>query len=453
MPVFTGNYPTLANNGRIVAIALSSITDAGSIYPKGETINTAAIGAAGAVSITVPGTELTGQLVQFRIERGTVAPYTLVDSFDRVVPNTAGTLASLIDSYYAPSLLDASNWAIAQLLSTNSTFLASVPGFNELTWTSAQTFKLGDYTWRGDGLYRWISATQGSNKDPLVVANVTPTVGAVWEKKSTLPTAAALSTNVRAYDQAIFEALTSEPASRKNLNELRSVIAAPNLSGYAQLAAAQSWTQKQTFGAGAAAATANPGTNNTDVATNAFVQAAIAGAPLPPPVGWIRRSTDFTLDASATAQGTELLGTLSYTDRPFTTNNLCNNVGDIVIPAGGGGLFLVMWGIDLELRSAFDGTAARVQWRAALNQFAPSSVEVGDISRKRVGTLGQGGVTDPTLIFADAMCCFKIMNLASGSSYNTRIGVTKNGTNSGSCVIKGNVFTTFLKLWRIAPIP
>lgn len=450
MPVFTGSYPTLANAGRLVAIALATITDGGSIFPKGETIAIATIGAAGAVSITVPGTELTGQLVQFRIERGTVAPFALVDSFDRVVPNTNGTLSSLIDSYYAPSLLDTSHWAMSQLLATNSAFLAAVPGFNELTWTTAQVFKLGDYTWRGDGLYRYISATQTNNRDPLTAANVVPSGTAVWEKKSTIPTAAALSTNIRAYDQAVFETLTTEPASRKNLNELRSQIAAPNLSGYAQLAAVQAWSQKQNFGAGASAVTAAAGTNNADVATNAFVQAAIAGGQLPAPVGWARRTTDFTLDAGATAIGTELLGTLSYNDRPFTTNNLCNNVGDISIPAGGGGLFLVMWGLDLELRSNFDGTVGRIQWRAALNQFAPASVEIGDITRKRVGTLGQGGATDASLIFADAMCCFKIMSLASGAAYNTRIGITKNGSNSGSCVIKGNVFTTFLKLWRVS---
>jgi hypothetical protein len=313
LTTITGSIPTLAQNGRIIVIALSTITDGSIIYPKGSIISNSPIGFNGDFTLAVPDTEPTGQRVQIRIERGLSDPRELIDVIERVIPTASPqTLSSLIDSYYAPSLLDSSNLAISRLLAINPTFLASVPGFNEITWTTSQNFKLGDYTWRGDGLFRWISITQGSNKDPMIAANVLPSAGAVWERKITIP--APPNVISKAYDQAAFELLPTEGASRKNLNELRTAIGAVN-----------------------------------------------SGA-LPTPIFWGRRSADVTAAANAFA-------VIDW------DNNIegADTAGTISIPTGG--RYLALLQANIRMQSTVNNSGGRINARCSIFQ---NNIENGD---------------------------------------------------------------------------
>jgi hypothetical protein len=378
----------------------------------------------------------------------------LIQPFDSIVEDVNLSLADVQDLGVSDRQIEYSAYRVADLLTSNATFRGRLPkglslvpgGYNNATaYVKDQAVTYNGQLWAYVATNTFTNVTPGTNP-------------AVWELAVDKPAGVISGANSVGWNRSnwLVAPFNDQAVSRQDAVGLFDSIPQPVLTNYLTLDAAQTVTGDKAFNG---VATFNsriyvPTRPLTDGDANVVnlkvLKDAIAGNGfLPPPVGWCRMSTDQTIDSASINPNT---ATLSYTDRPFTTNNLCNNVGDIVIPASGGGLFLVMWGLDYELRSSFDGSAARVFFRMLLNQFTAPSGEIGDITRKRVPTAGQSGVTDPTLVFSDASVYFKIMNLASATTYNTRIVISRTGTNSGSIIIKGNVFTTFLKLWRIQPI-
>lgn len=439
MTVINGTFPGLANNGRVVAVALQTITEGNNIYPAGLNIAIATIGAGGAFTITVPSTEATGVQVRFRIEQGTAAPYTLIDTIDRVVQTaTPVQFSVLIDSYYSPGMVDTSNKAIADLLAGSSSFLAAVPGFTEKTWTTTETFTLGQYTFRGDGLFRYISATASSNVDPLIAANVVPSAGAKWERKLTVPIGAGGSTNVRVYDQTIFETLTTEPASRKNLNELRAAIAAPNLTNYAQINTAQSWTGKQTFGAGASGITGASGASTTDLATNAFVQQELTTHRMPVPI----------VDVKMTSHPPITLGVnnITFNSEDLDPLNAFSST-DFIVPTGGGNFeFDIILGVRWNGNLSSAGQA-RVITRVFLYNFT-AATELGDFWLQDQALSAQ----TVTNRFHSRR---RVTSLTAGHVLVVRLSITLGGSSVDSPAILGQSIETAsgsaqnqLRIWR-----
>ncbi|MGL5078590.1 MAG: hypothetical protein ACRDBG_22555 [Waterburya sp.] len=201
---------------------------------------------------------------------------------------------AFIRGFQSNDTLDTSIQAISDRITIEpyiSRLAARIPGFTFKPYTAAQIFTKNDFTFRGTRLYQWIKATSGSNVDPLTAGNYADPSGyldsannanASWLVASPSLQGAGTSTNELVYEQSAFEALTTNPASRKNLNELRTNIlanvSAPNLTAYARKDQQNSFTALQAFGAGATVPDLAAGDNSSAVANTRTVRAILAGS-------------------------------------------------------------------------------------------------------------------------------------------------------------------------------
>lgn len=250
----------------------------------------------GSGSIVLPTTQDTGIAYTFVLESGTAPNFTLVDRFDAVLPNvTPQNLNNLLQAFQANDLLDTSIQAITDALTRSPNIdklSARIPGFTQKPWNTTTAFSKNELTFRGERFYKWIKDTQGTNIDPLVAGNRTDpgnyqdgvvNAAASWQVVSSSLVGSGTSTTAVAYDQAAFEGLTTTPASRKNLNELRANILAnvstPNLSAYARTDAQNQFNLLQVFAAGLSAADLSANDNSSSIPNTRTVRSIIAASP------------------------------------------------------------------------------------------------------------------------------------------------------------------------------
>jgi hypothetical protein len=364
----------------------------------------------------------------------------ILDPINALCPLVNTNLKDLFSTSVTSYQLDAGARRVAELMLGDVALKAQLPkGINPRgAFLSTNTYNQNDgVTYNGE-FWVYESTTAGSS---------TPGTGTAWRKYIEKGNPGGTGAQSVGFNAATWNAQTAafklESTSRGDSLELFNAVLPPDLSGYAQRAAANTFSDSNTFNG---AATFNstcavplraPGTNNANAASTAFVQAALSGfVPnfFPAPVGWARLSSDLTQSALNTPT------VIAYNDRPFTTGNFINNVGDIVIPSGQGGLFLIFWSFAVRVTSSFNGTAGRLLWRAFFNQFSPSSVGLSDLAR--YSEMSWTGTTDTDQMFT----AFRLMNLTSGAGYNTQFSIA-NDVNSGT--IRGDVNRSFVALWKV----
>jgi hypothetical protein len=423
---FTFTFPQLSAQGRLRVMPLQQVVDGSNIYLANIDVATSSVAANGAVSVSLPIPAAGEYAYRFTLERGTAAPFTTVDYFDRGISANSPTDGSqLIDQFFAQDLSDLSLYAIAEYL--KPAVLNQVGTVSPLPWNSATTYKSGDKVSTGARWWQYINAAQSANKNPEDPVN-----SAFWTKILEAPAGTGTTTSDRAYSDATFTNLLTEPASRKNLVELKALIAAPDLSGYAQRDVANTWTKKQTFGAGASGVTANLGMNNTDLATNAFVQAAIAAisgaTALPEPAAWTRRSANYS----------GLYNNEIKIVWDSTVKGTVNN-GNIAIPSAG--LYLMICQLWFRLQSTFSAAGGRLNFRAPVYQNG--TTPIGEIVQ--AGTNEMNGSTDFKMTGA------RLFSASANDTIDVRI--VASGTNiqgSPDGVLVGNVNNNFVILFKVA---
>lgn len=425
--------------GRITATPTQAFTDDQNRLVVGGKPFASATIASGAASLTIPSTENIGVPYDFVVEEGTSPNFTVVDRFRRIAPNASPVNASgLLTQFFAPDNLDASVDAISRRLVVEPYITAlsqRIPGFTYFAWTATQVFARNQFTGRGDRIFRYIGNTQQAGVDPLIAANVAPAVGAVWEEVLRAPTGAGTTTTDVEYNATAFTNLRTEPASRRNLVQAISGVAAPDLTNYARRDQAQSWTGKQTFGAGAAGVTSNPGTNNTDLATNAFVQAAIGAvsgaSAIPEPIFWSRRSADVSPVAS----------TRQIINWDATLKGSHSN-GVITLPVSG--FYVAISQLTFLVSSNFSAAGSRIIARAVIHINGNEASDLIALNTNENEGSQQWRLTG-----------FKPFSATAGDTIDVRflwgkvVGASSN-TGSPSAKIEGSIPNNFLMLFRMA---
>lgn len=283
------NLPT----GRITATPKASFIDsAGKMVVANISYPSVPI-TAGAASIILPETELEGIAFRFAVESGSAAPYTFIQTFDAIIKNvTPQNGNAFFTQFFSPDSLDTSIFNIADIL-TKTPFLdrlaTRIPGFNFKVYTAATQFSKNDFTFRGDRFYQWLKTTVGSNVDPLSTGNYTDpgnlrdgviNATASWQVSSGSLAGSGTSTANVDYDFGSFTALTTQPASRRNLAQLdallRTELDLPDLSAYARKDAQNSFTQSQSFGAGATVSDIPSNDNSSAIANSRSVRGIVS---------------------------------------------------------------------------------------------------------------------------------------------------------------------------------
>lgn len=378
----TTTIPAIAvGKARLRAIALSSISDGANLYPKGEDLATPAVSAiGGAIVLSIPSTISQGQLVRLQLEKQDASNnWVIMDSFDRIIPDTSTSLNALLPSHYTPGTIQNSHLALKDLLANDPAFVSKLSGFTDKTYSDAATFNPGDYTWVGDSLYRYISTTSGSGKSPAIAANVLPTVGAVWEKKATIsvPSLAGYTqigtantwTAKQTFNGGVVLpdlATNSNDGSGVNSKWVQSKLS--EISS-ASLTVANTWTEKQTFEKGAELSS-DPiaASNDGSVPSTRWVRANIGSGGgsttrFPTPVGQSNLTTAFS-----TAAGQSETRVIVFNQAPIMTPaNIANNAGDINPLEDD--TYRIEVSLSYRIYSEFDGSAGVSVVRVVLHRF------------------------------------------------------------------------------------
>lgn len=436
MPNTTINF-TFANltTGRITATPTQAFaTDTNALVIAGKPFASATI-SSGAATLVLPATESIGVAYDFLVEEGTSPSFVLVDKFRRIVPNASPINAGgLVTAFFSQDALDQSVDAVARRLTIEPYITAlsqRIPGFEYKPYTAGTVFAKNQFTARGDSLYRYISATQSSNKDPLIAANVTPSAGAVWELVLKAPTGAGTTTTDVAYDRTAFSSRTTEPASRANLVQAIDTVAQPNLSNYARKDVDNAWASPQTFTANIQVPTQARGNNSFLAASTAFVADAIATSAVTGQQLLVRANR-FNMGDLAIASG----GVVNVTYSNFTSNvNNWHSGTSFRVPTGQDGEY--EWEVGLDL--GYNVQTLNTAFRAVLREFTGTDPEVNFndvilILAAQPYDFGQVGG-----IFRFAYPC------VGGRNYCVR--VSTNSAGSASRSVRGNSYNR-LNIWK-----